>query len=320
MARWILRSQWGPQGGRGSPLSGPLSRHVVHHQGVIVDHSLTVAQIIAVWRAIERYHLQVRGWQGIGYSWGVFRPDINIEGRGWLRSGAHTQGGLNYTAHGQMISGNTSVQGVSQGQWDASRELIGEGIRVRAIAPSPTVTGHRDHHTTACPGDAAYAGLHRLRGITGPGSAPAPAPPASEDEDVIPFNSRGGHVVAEIQWQLNLLRHGVKGDKEGTVGLATDGWFYNETRKEILYWQEKWGYPQTGEWDLQTSMRVRRELQIRAVREASEKLRREITNALADIPEGPRGPEGPPGPGLTPEQVRSIVDGAAIEGVIRLGS
>ncbi|NIR61378.1 MAG: hypothetical protein GWO02_18710, partial [Gammaproteobacteria bacterium] len=56
-----------------------------------------------------------------------FRPDINIEGRGWLRSGAHTQGGLNYTAHGQMISGNTSVQGVSQGQWDASRELIGEG-------------------------------------------------------------------------------------------------------------------------------------------------------------------------------------------------
>src|SRR5690606_3040840 len=96
----------------------------------------------------------------VPYSFIVFRgstPDdaVICEGRGWERTGAHTEG-FNSTRLGVALAGDFTHEAPSAGMLEAVRWI---GRRLADPAGAMPTLGHRDTKATACPGDAAYPHL-----------------------------------------------------------------------------------------------------------------------------------------------------------------
>jgi hypothetical protein len=101
----------------------------------------------------------------VPYSFVVFNGpgefDYTVaEGRGFDRTGAHTQGGYNSTAYGCALAGDYTNVAPTIGQLIGIR-WIGAQL-VDPYGARPTI-GHRDVHSTACPGALAYPLLDRLQ-------------------------------------------------------------------------------------------------------------------------------------------------------------
>lgn len=101
-------------------------------------------------REIQRYHMEVRGWTDIAYSWLVDDAGVIYEGRGWGRAGGHTLG-FNSVCHAVCFIGTEDSQ-VSARAIDAINEVIAEHD---ARYGAGYVRPHRDFPgaATACPGD-----------------------------------------------------------------------------------------------------------------------------------------------------------------------
>lgn len=62
---------------------------------LIIHHSLTKDGQVADWGAIRKYHMEVNGWDDIGYHWGIERVGNGVvlqTGRPETMVGAHTKG------------------------------------------------------------------------------------------------------------------------------------------------------------------------------------------------------------------------------------
>ena len=92
--RIILRGEWGATGGRGEDVSAKLPwGEVVAHTEAGPQRSPASYEVECGWiRAIENFHVNTRGWNGIAYSFLIAPSGRIFEGRGWGRSGAHTEG------------------------------------------------------------------------------------------------------------------------------------------------------------------------------------------------------------------------------------
>lgn len=196
MPRVISRAEWGARYGRGNDVTRnePMGEVVVHTEAGAVRKedwpvleelaastlSLSEAQKI---RAIESYHAGTLGWNGIGYSFLVFPDGTVAEGRGWGRSGSHTEG-RNSTAVGLCFLGHGDLQPATEAQWASSRWLIGEGIRGGHLRPNPKISGHRNYSKKgkSCPGNLIYPHIGRLRGITGPVDLDPEGPEMNDEE------------------------------------------------------------------------------------------------------------------------------------------
>ena len=179
--RIVPRSEWDARYGRGGDASSylPWSEVVVHTEaGAVRDGDWptpTEAALLASLsekqhiQAVERYHSVNLGWSGVGYSFLISRDGTIFEGRGWGRSGAHTET-RNSTALGLCFLGHGDLQPATGAQWSAAQWLIGEGIRLGYLTRNPKITGHRNYSTKGktCPGNLIYPSLYRLRGILGP--------------------------------------------------------------------------------------------------------------------------------------------------------
>lgn len=177
--RIITRAEWGAQHGRGSDVSHllPWGEVVVHTEaGAIRDQDwpeiVAASKVLSLTelqhtQAIERYHSVTLGWNGIGYSFIIHRDGTICEGRGWGRSGAHTET-RNSTAMAICFIGHGDLQPATEAQWLAAEWLIREGIRLGHLTPNPIITGHRNYSTKgkSCPGDLIYPHLGRLRNTT----------------------------------------------------------------------------------------------------------------------------------------------------------
>lgn len=184
--RIVPRSEWGAKHGRGHDVSAklPWNEVVVHTEagalrpqdwaeltGKAAEYAALNAAMTEIQkiRAIESFHAVTRGWDGIAYSF-LFTFDGTIfEGRGWGRSGAHTEG-RNSTAAGFCFLGHGDVQPATEAQWASAEWLIAEGKRLGHITPSAKVSGHRDYSLKGktCPGTLIYPRLDRLRKPTKP--------------------------------------------------------------------------------------------------------------------------------------------------------
>jgi peptidoglycan recognition protein len=180
------REAWGaPTPPGGNVLAGPLHRVFVHHTVGLTPQ--TTAEALAEVRRTYEFHRNVNGWTDIGYSWLVDDAGNAYEGRGWLRSGAHTEG-HNSTSHAICWMGNSMVRRPSSSAVAAIAQLVLDGQRVGAIGPTPTIEGHRDALATACPGDLLYDQLPTIRravldGDLGPATT---TPPTAEEDDMTP--------------------------------------------------------------------------------------------------------------------------------------
>jgi hypothetical protein len=156
----------------------------VHHTDGTNNYSC--AQVPALLRGIQRYHMVSNGWNDIGYNFLVDRCGGVWEGRagGITRAviGAHTMGFNTSTTGIALIGNHTSVRpsararasllhliswrlDVAHARPDAKMTLtarsgdkfpVGSRVTVRAVS------GHRDLFPTSCPGAVAYRDLTSL--------------------------------------------------------------------------------------------------------------------------------------------------------------
>jgi peptidoglycan recognition protein len=181
MTRIIPRSEWVARHGRGGDASQnlPWGEVVIHTEAAARSATANPATEDQWVRNVEHYHAVTLGWQGIGYSFVIAPSGRLYEGRGWGRSGAHTET-RNSTAAGVCFLGHGDQQPATPAQWASAKWLIGEGVRLGHLRSNPTVTGHRNYSRKgkSCPGNLIYPHIDQLRGITGPPTAAPPRTPA----------------------------------------------------------------------------------------------------------------------------------------------
>lgn len=219
------RAKWASTAKPGNQLAGPLELIVIHHSyRPSLPAAATEKQEIEALRGIDRYHRESQGWAGLGYSFCVFQSGRAYECRGWLRSGAHTEG-ENSRSHGICLIMDGSAEAPTAAAIAAIKALIAEGVRIGAVSPQYDVQPH-DHYTVkVCPGKRVKAILDDLR-PTGP--------------RVLRLGDRGEDVRA-LQKRLGVkqtayfggLTHGAVVQFQKSRGLVADGIVGPKTRAAL---------------------------------------------------------------------------------------
>ena len=156
-ARWSLRPpKTPPQRVRISARTATC----VHHAGATEIHVRSRAEAVAMVRADQRFHMDARGWNDIGYNYLVISapgvPAIDglvFEGRGRDVLGAHCQGhntewiGVQVATGGNQRPSAKALASVRQ-LHDSFEKAAGHAL---------AKVGHRDGFPTACPGRTLYA-------------------------------------------------------------------------------------------------------------------------------------------------------------------
>lgn len=125
---------------------------VIHYDGS--DQGLAGkphSECVAYWKRTRDFHMKIRGWVDIGYSFACCPHSSVFEGRGYGRSQAAQPGGNTTWYSCTLMSG--PAERPNAAQINAVRELrqwlMGKGV-------AGAVRGHRDFVSTSCPGDIAY--------------------------------------------------------------------------------------------------------------------------------------------------------------------
>ncbi|KAI8781626.1 peptidoglycan-recognition protein SC2 [Biomphalaria glabrata] len=153
----ISRAEWGARAPKSiSYLSHqPVQYAFIHHSAMndCFDKTSCIAEV----KAYQNLHMDVRGWDDVGYSFIIGGDGSVFEGRGWDKVGAHTLG-YNEVGLGFCLSGNFMDHLPTTIQMNTTRAMIECGVSLGKISTSYTLRGHRDMKpSTLCPGDKLYA-------------------------------------------------------------------------------------------------------------------------------------------------------------------
>lgn len=178
--RIVSRAEWGARSPKGlHRIATPTPRLWVHHTATAQHGAAGV-------RAIQRYHMDSRGWLDIAYSFLIDDDGTIYEGRGAGVAGAHTAGD-NSTSHAACLMGNFENRAPTKAAVTALVELARHG-RDKGWW-QPTLGGHRDAPgaSTACPGRHLYAALPAIRSrVASPPPAATPPQPSGDDPMALP--------------------------------------------------------------------------------------------------------------------------------------
>lgn len=105
------------------------------------------ARCIKYWTKTREFHMNGRGWQDIGYSYGVCPHGYVFEGRGFEREQAAQPGGNSTWTSCTLMSGPDEKP--TEGQINAVVELRGYLMELGLHA---TIRGHFQFIDTSCPG------------------------------------------------------------------------------------------------------------------------------------------------------------------------
>ncbi len=182
----LTRTQWGARPPSIAPtVAADLKLAVVHHS--VNANTYTREDVPAMLRGIQRYHMDVQGWNDIAYNFAVDRFGRIWEARagGVTRDviGGHAQGFNTYST-GIMVLGDFTSAEPSQAAVNAVSDVIGwrfarHQVDVRGstqfaslggpryesgtVVQLPRIVGHRDVGQTGCPGSRLYARLAEIR-------------------------------------------------------------------------------------------------------------------------------------------------------------
>ena len=216
------RADWGADESlrKGTPSYASSVRAVtIHHTASTNDYS--AADVPRLLRGFYAYHVKGNGWSDLGYNFLVDRFGRIWEGRagGVTRAviGSHA-GGFNTGTIGISMIGTYDAVAPSPEMREAVAQLIAWRLGLAGVDPQgtvrltsggstrfpagtavtlPTVFGHKQVSTTACPGALGYAALPGLReraaALKGGASAHTPAP--SSLELAAPATAAKGSVV-----------------------------------------------------------------------------------------------------------------------------
>jgi hypothetical protein len=180
------RGAWGarpPRGGSG--VAPSLKMAFVHH--TTGPNGYGAGDVPRMIRAMQAYHMDANGWGDIGYHFLVDRFGRIWEGRAGSRNrpviGAHTQG-FNNGSLGVAVLGTFTRADPSPAALDGVARVVGFRLGNSGVDPGgqttmtsagndryrpgrsvrfPTVAGHRDGKSTACPGQRLYDRLPQIR-------------------------------------------------------------------------------------------------------------------------------------------------------------
>ncbi len=171
------RLDWCPDG---SCPTDPTPEYVANPTHIIVHHTAgtnTATDWAAVVRSIWDFHVNVNGWDDIGYNFLVDPNGIVYEGRGDGRLGAHFCAQNGGTVGICVMGDFTSIQPTDEAvgsledflAWDCCDKNIdplGSGFHGASGLTLPFISGHRDGCMTSCPGDMFYPLLPGVRQAT----------------------------------------------------------------------------------------------------------------------------------------------------------
>ena len=180
MTRYVSRADWGARRPKYRYTADMSRTSTGHWNGPQVtvggkttwDH----AHCAGLVRGIQNFHMDGQGWSDIAYNFVICPHNYIFEGRGInVINGANGTNEGNRTAHAVMwLSGENNP--FTDGEKEAFRFCV-TYVSDRSNAPDGRAIGHRDHKSTACPGDERYQWIHL--------GMPLPAPPPKEEEEVI---------------------------------------------------------------------------------------------------------------------------------------
>lgn len=152
----VSRAEWGARPPKQAPthIGHPVNMSFVHHSlspGECDDEDGCVKAV----QGIQKFHMDTRGWDDIGYSFLIGGDGRVYEGRGWDIVGAHTYG-YNKIAHGFCIIGNYTSHLPNDRAINATLKILKCGVEKGHVIPGYELFGHRDAGCTECPGDALY--------------------------------------------------------------------------------------------------------------------------------------------------------------------
>lgn len=159
----VTRAEWGARAPRSRSTKSLTQASTAHWNGNTVtvngqktwDHSKCAALV----RGTQNFHMDGRGWSDIAYNFLTCPHGYVFEGRGLnVINGANGTNAANATSHAiTCISGEGND--FPDSQKSGFRDCVAY-IADRTAAPDRCV-GHRDHKSTACPGDARYNWVHQ---------------------------------------------------------------------------------------------------------------------------------------------------------------
>ncbi len=198
------RSVWGARDPKVATSYAPkIQMGFVHHTVNANDYSQ--ADVPAMLRSIQAYHMDSNGWDDIGYNFLVDRFGTAWEGRaGSLNGasiGAHV-GGFNTGSVGVAIMGDFQTVSPSDASVATASRVLGWKLGISGVDPNgtatmtsngndkfaagevvvfPSISGHRDGKSTTCPGQLLYDQLVGMRNASALTAAAITSPIGSLD-------------------------------------------------------------------------------------------------------------------------------------------
>ena len=173
---FVSRALWGADESlmRWSPTQGDFRGAIVHHTAGTNNYG--PGDVPAIIRGIYAYHAQTRGWGDIGYNYLVDKFGRIWEGRAGgveLETvGAHTTS-YNSQTFGVSVLGNYQEAAVSNEAVSAVVRILAWKMSLLGIDAGgtmnvngkvlPTIIGHRDVASTACPGQSLWVRQAEVR-------------------------------------------------------------------------------------------------------------------------------------------------------------
>ncbi|WUI04237.1 peptidoglycan recognition protein family protein [Spirillospora sp. NBC_00431] len=171
--RRYARAEWGARAPKTAAqvLDRAPDHIVVHHTASANSADRTLEHAFELSRAIQDFHMDTQGWDDTGQQLTISRGGHLMEGRnrsldaigaGDLVVGAQTLGHNDHTI-GIENEGTYMTEEPTAELWDALVATCAWLCDLHGLDPRAAIVGHRDYNSTACPGDALYALLPRLR-------------------------------------------------------------------------------------------------------------------------------------------------------------
>lgn len=149
----VTRDQWGAAAPTGGFLQHEIERITIHHAGNL-EGATGPAQFLG-W---QRWH-QYLGWPDLAYHFIVGTDGKVYEGRPYAAVG-DTATEYDPTGHFLIVvEGDFDSSFPTETQLESLAQMVAWASMYFDV-PVATLTGHRDHAATTCPGDHLYARIH----------------------------------------------------------------------------------------------------------------------------------------------------------------
>ena len=169
---------------------------------IILHHTAATQGTV---QAIHNYHVNGRGWKGIGYNFYVRKDGSIYQGRPEWAVGAHATG-YNDKSIGVCAEGNFEAEKMPEAQKQAIIELMRE---LKQKYPNAQIKRHKDFAATSCPGKN-YPFDEIVQAVN-----------KKEDDTVLLKNGSRGNEVKKLQENLNKLGFNC-GTADGIFGVKTE--------------------------------------------------------------------------------------------------